>query len=350
MPKKIDESKLKEFADNVESPRVAHATTYDLPIMDEKPQPAAEENQTPEDRLRAQKPVQKSLEEAQAERRSEILHTIHSNGLGYLPVNLEDLPTKGIFYPDGTQMFIRAATGSEIRHWSQTNETEVTDIDDSLNYILERCLSIKMPNRLADFKDIIEIDRLYLILSIRDFTFTDGNNELMIKLSENKQVPLKKDNIDFIKFEDKIMRFYNADKKCFTIQSFKTKTGQEINLRKPLNIYMPRVGITRWLKEYVQRKTQYSEMFDRDFVSMAPLLIPDYRGLNDDRYAAIIDSCDYFGVYEYSLLEQFKRVIQASINPKFIYLDDEGVEQHAPLNFQGGVKALFLFGGMDDLI
>lgn len=349
MPRKIDESKLKDYADNVENPRVTQAQTYDLPIMDE-PRQEPSEQMTKEDQLRAQAPKLKPLEEAQAERKQEILQDIHSNGLGYLPVKLEDLPTKGIFYPEGTQMFIRGCTGSEIRHWSQTNETEVTEVDDSLNYILERCLSIRMPNRLADYKDIVEIDRLYLILSIRDFTFTDGNNELMIKLSENKQVPLKKDNIDFIKFDDKIMRFFNTEKKCFTVQNFKTKSGQEINLRKPLNIYMPRVGITRWLKEYVQRKTQYNEMFDRDFVSMAPLLIPDYRGLNDDRYAAIIESCDYFGVYEYSLLEQFKRVLTASINPKFVYYDEEGVEQHAPLNFQGGIKALFLLGGMDDLI
>lgn len=343
MPRKIDESKLQQYAENVEGQKATSVPTYDLPIDNGN-------SQTPEERLRAQAPVRKPLEEAQTERKAEILENLHSKGLGYLPIKVEDLPTKGIFYPEGTQMFIRAATGSEIRHWSQTNETELADIDDSLNYILERCLSIRMPNRLADFKDIVEIDRLYLILSIRDFTFTDGNNELMIKLSENKQVPLKKENIDFIKFEDKIMRFYNSDKRCFTIQNFKTKTGQEINLRKPLNIYMPRVGITRWLKEYVQRKTQYNEMFDRDFVSMAPMLIPDYRGLNDDKYAEIIDSCDYFGVYEYSLIEQFKRVLTASINPKFVYQDDEGVEQHAPLNFQGGIKALFLLGGMDDLI
>lgn len=346
MPKKIDENALKNFADAAETPKnVAEATTYDLPIANEPSTPM-----TPEERLRAQAPVRKSLEEAQEEKKTEILHEIHSNGLGYLPVKVEDLPTKGIFYPEGTQLFIRAATGSEIRHWSQTNETELTDVDDSLNYILERCLSVRFPGRLADYKDITEIDRLYLILSIRDFTFTAGNNELMIKISENKQIPLKKENIDFIKFEDKIMRFYNAEKRCFTIQQFTTKKGQEINLSRPLNIYFPRIGITKWLKEYVIRMRDYQEGFDRDFISMAPLLIPDYRGLNDEKYASIIQSCDYFGVYEYSILEQFKRVISQSINPKFVYQDEEGVEQHAPLNFQGGIKALFLFGGMDDLI
>lgn len=353
MPKKIDENALKNYADSVEgqnpNQRVVQGTTYDLPIGDNQPT-AAEKPMTPEERLRAQAPKKTSLEEAQQAKREEVLTQIHSNGLGYLKIPLADLPTKGIFYPDGTEIFIRAATGGEIRHWSQTNETELSEIDDALNYMLERCLSVRMPQRLADYKDITEIDRFYLILAIRDFTFTDGNNELQIKLGENKQVALKKENVDFVNFEDNILRFYNSELKCFTIQNFKAKNGQEINLRKPLNIYIPKVGITKWLKEYAQRKTQMQEMFDRDFITMAPMLIPDYRGLSDDKYAAIVGSCDYFGMYEYSIIEQFKRVISASISPKFKYLDEEGVEQTAPLNFQGGIKALFLWAGMGDLI
>ena len=292
------------------------------------------------------------LEEAQEERRQQIQAEIHQNGLGYLQLNIQDLPTKGIFYPTGTKLFIRAATGGEIRHWSQTNESELSDIDDSLNYILERCLSVRFPDSvglLADYKDLKEIDRFYVILAIRDFTFPDGNNELMIKITEKDQIPLKKDNIDFIKFENKIMKFYDETNKCFTIQNFTSKQGKQIHLQKPLHIYMPSVGVDKWLKAYLQRKSQMQEMIDQDFLKMAPLLIRDHRGLNDESYRGIIESCDHFGIAEYSIIEQFRRVLSAAANPRFIYHDKEGMEQSAPLNFQGGIKSLFLYS-MDELI
>jgi len=292
------------------------------------------------------------LEDAQEARRTQIKEELYQNGLGYLQLNVQDLPTKGIFYPAGTKLFIRAATGGEIRHWSQTNETELTDIDDSLNYILERCLSVRFPDsvgQLADYKDLKEIDRFYVILAIRDFTFPDGNNELMIKITEKEQIPLKKDNIDFIKFENKIMKFYDSENKCFTVQNFMSKQGKQINLKKPLHIYMPSVGVDKWLKSYLQRKTQLQEMIDQDFLKMAPLLIRDHRGLNDDTYRDIIESCDHFGIAEYSIIEQFRRVLTSASSPKFIYRDKEGVEQTAPLNFQGGIKSLFLYS-VDELI
>lgn len=292
------------------------------------------------------------LAEAQEERRAQIQEEIHQNGLGYLQLKVQDLPTKGIFYPTGTKLFIRAATGGEIRHWSQTNETELSDIDDSLNYILERCLSVRFPDSvglLADYKDLKEIDRFYVILAIRDFTFPDGNNELMIKISEKEQIPLKKDNIDFIKFENKIMKFYDEANKCFTVQNFVSKQGREIHLKKPLHIYMPSVGVDKWLKDYINRKANLREMIDQDFVKMAPLLIKDHRGLNDDKYREIIESCDHFGIAEYSIIEQFRRVLSSATNPRFIYQDKEGMEQSAPLNFQGGIKSLFLYS-MDELI
>jgi hypothetical protein len=292
----------------------------------------------------------KQLETEQAQVKKEIQQQIHANGLGYIKVPVDTLPTGGLFYPEGTEIYIRAAVGSEIRHWSQTNETELTEIDDALNYMLERCLSVRMPGKLANYLDIKEIDRFYLILSIRDFTFPDGNNELMIKLAENKQIPLKKDNIDFIKFEDKIMRFYNPAERCFTISSFTTKTGQNIRLNKALNIYLPSVGVTKWLKEYVNKKQNLRENFDKDFVTMAPLLISDHRGLNDEKYAAFMGQCEEFGVIEYSLIETFKKAVTNSIVPKFTYQDEEGVEQSARLSFQGGFKSLFLLTGLDDLI
>ena len=47
-----------------------------------------------------------------------------------------------MFYPAGTKIFVRAASGGDIRKWSMLDETELQQVDNAINEILERCISI----------------------------------------------------------------------------------------------------------------------------------------------------------------------------------------------------------------
>lgn len=275
------------------------------------------------------------LNEARAEKADEVKGNINKVGLGFLEVPVETLPTQGLFYPVGTRIMIRAANGGEIRHWSTTNEQDLSDVDDALNYMLERCLTVSLPDQsYATWRDLKDIDRFYLILSIRDFTF--GNDNLLkIKISETSEQEVHKDDIEFIKIPEKIMQHYDPEKRCFV---FDTKSAQN----PKLNVYMPSVGVTQWLKGYIKKKEQRQEGYDKDFVTLAPLIIKDYRNLTDNTYEKYINQCMSFGVYEYSLLASVKKIIESSISPKMKYIDKDGAEQETPLNFQGGIKSIFL--------
>ena len=72
----------------------------------------------------------------------------YKDNLGYLKIDVASLPTQGMFYPEGTEILIRAARGEEIKHWSTMNDQDVSQlsqVDDILNYIIERCVSVKLP-------------------------------------------------------------------------------------------------------------------------------------------------------------------------------------------------------------
>ena len=215
-----------------------------------------------------------------------------------------------------------------------TDETDVSAIDDALSYIIERCMKISFPTGQATWKDLKEIDRFYIILAIRDFTFTEGNNELKIKISENKDIAVHKDDITFIDISDKMMRYYNTEKRCFTFPVKNPQVGS-------IDIYMPCVGVTQWLKDYMRKKQQRQEQFDQDFITIAPMLIPDYRKLNDSSYASILRDTMNWGPYEWSLVSKVKSILQEAITPKLMYIDESGAEAETPLNFQGGIKAIF---------
>lgn len=298
--------------------------------------------QTPvEQAPQKKKNVMAELEQAQVEKIQEIKEYQKANSLGFVQVPVADLPTKGLFYPEGTKVYIRAASGGEIRHWSMTNEEELTEIDDALNYMLERCMNMSFPDKAASWKDLKDIDRLYIILAIRDFTFTKGNNELKIKIDETHEEVVTKDSIDFVNFPEKLMSHYDEQIRCFVFKI--PESG------KHLNIYMPSVGVSSWLKNYVQKKARKQEGFDKDFITIAPMLIKDYRNLNDKTYEEFIAQCYDFGVYEYSLLAKIKEIFNDSLDPKFRYKDEDGADKTSPLNFLGGIKGFFLLD-VDHLI
>lgn len=260
--------------------------------------------------------------------------TIYKDNLGYMRIELNSLPTGGLFYPDGTIIRIRAARGSEIKHWSTMNDqdlNQLSQVDDILNYIIEKCVNVEIPGVISSWKDLKDIDRFYLLLAIREFTFLDGDNELMVPISESKSIPATKEMIDFIKIPDEIMQHYSQDEKCFI---FHLPT-------KDLRMYIPSLGASQWLKNYAQSKVNAREGFDSDFLIFAPMLINDFRLLSQRTYEQMVEESTFWSVKEWSLISYVRDTLAAASEPKLTYNDDDGKEVTIPLTFRGGLKALF---------
>lgn len=261
------------------------------------------------------------------------------NQLGYQKIPIEDLPTQGLFYPEGTEIVIRAANGAEIRHWSTLSENPnnpnyYSQLDDMLNYILERCVTIRYPAGMhSSWKDLKEVDRFYLILAVKEYTFIKGENKLQVTVAEGKKIDVNKNMIDYINFDDRIIKYYDKEKRCLMLRF---KTG------KVIPFHIPSVGVVQWVKHYVQRKQQYQQPVDEDFVNYAQFIIGDWRGLNDITYEEYASSSYGWSIGETSGITKIKDMLIETINPVIKYHDEGGMERTAPLNFQGGFKSLFI--------
>jgi hypothetical protein len=268
------------------------------------------------------------------------------NQIGWIPIKVEDLPTRGLFYPQDIVVAIRSATGAEIRHWSTLDETDFSALDDMLNYVIERCVTIKAKNPesglFLSWKDIKEVDRFYLLLAIHELTFPNGENKLQVNISDTKKIDVKKDMVSYISLDPQIMKHYNEDERCFVL---KIKGGRMLVLD------LPSIGVTQWLKNYIIRKQRMQEYIDEDYLNYAPFLIRSWKGLNDDLYKKFLEESNKWDITTISLLVQFKQIFSDTINPVVKFSDEGGTEQTAPLNFQGGIKSLFLipdpFGQLD---
>lgn len=255
------------------------------------------------------------------------------NQIGWQRIPIKDLPTKGLFYPEGTEITIRSATAGEIRHWSTLQETDYSALDDMLNYMIERCASIKTPNGYSSWKDIKEIDRFYILLAIREYTFVKGENHLQVKTSETSTINVSKEMIDYINLDERLMKYYDETKRCFVL---KFKTG------KSIEVTIPSVGVTNFLKNYIDRKRQSQQGFDTDFISFAPFVIKDWKGLTDSVYEQLVLESNRWSISEVSVLTHLKDLFVETVNPVIKYKEEGGAEMIAPLNFLGGIKSIFL--------
>ena len=265
-----------------------------------------------------------------------------ANQIGWIPLPIEDLPTRGLFYPKNTVVSIRSANGGEIRHWStlqddpNINPNYFSEMDDMLNYVIERCVTIKSSDPQGGFlswKDIKEVDRFYLLLAVHELTFPSGENKLQVKISDTKKIDVKKDMVSYISLDPQLMRYYDEEERCFVL---KFKTG------KTIKVDIPCVGVTQWVKNLIIRKQRGQEYIDEDYLSYAPFVIREWRGLSEDVYSKYSEESHKWDISTISLLVHIKKLFADTINPVVKYLDEGGAERTAPLNFQGGIKSIFI--------
>ena len=270
------------------------------------------------------------------ERESQIKDEISAgNQIGVQKLNLLDFPTKGLFYPEDTEVLIRAARSEEIRHWSTLDESNLSALDDMLNYVLERCVTVKFPGgQHSSWRDLKEVDRFYVILAIHEYTFIKGENKLQVKISETKKLDVKKEMIDYITIDERIMKHYNSEKRCFVID---LKDGSA-----PFDVSLPSVGVTNWLKNYVIRKRQRNEPIEEDFINFAPFVIIEWKGLGDNVYERYIMDAEQWSIKKISALAWLKDTFIEAVEPVVKYTEEQGGERQVPLNFQGGIKSIFL--------
>jgi hypothetical protein len=154
----------------------------------------------------------------------------------------------------------------------------------------------------------------------------------MVPVSEGVDIPVTKDMIDFVDIPEKIMKFYNPDRRCFVFNI----DGKEICM------YIPSIGVNNWIKAYATQKMASREGYDEDFIMYAPMLIEDYRKLTIQEYEEMVGNARHWGHKEWSVISYVTTELASASVPKVKYKDSDGKEVEIPLSFRGGLKAIFL--------
>lgn len=261
-----------------------------------------------------------------------------------LPVSL--IPSKGMFYPEGTKIAIRPAEVKEIRYFSTIDEADRLDLEEKLSYILDRCMRIEYPNEgVVSYKDLKQEDRFFVIMAIRDLTFVSGENSII--LIPNKPcrsladcpftngIELRTGVLSSYSIDEKIMKYYNYSTRSFVFDV--PKIGRKIEMN------VPSIGVNELITRFIIYCKGKSIEIDEGFIKIAPFIIREWRGMNEEYVLQKMRESDYWTKEEYSLyFELSERIRIGTVLEVNQVCPKCGGEVTADISFPSGFRSIFV--------
>lgn len=259
--------------------------------------------------------------------------------LGWHRLPVEGMPSEGKFYPDGMNIHIRAAKAAEIRHWSTLNEQDLFDVDDKLNHIIQNCTRVQSAKRMLSWKDILEEDRIHLILAIRDLTFKEGENKLSVSKAcphcgTMNHIDISNETLQVNPTIPDIEKYYDPEERLYNIQ---TRSYGTIKMRPPS------IGVMSVISKFLDGKRREEGYWDKSYLQIFPYLKLDWRGFKEkDIFTGEVDfqgwdEKKYMLIYR--IAEKMRVGVQPEINTPCTSCDEEVT---FPVDFRNGIKAIFI--------
>lgn len=264
--------------------------------------------------------------------------------MDYVNIPLDLLPSGGRFYPEGTRILIRAARVGEIREFSIINEEDPKDIRDKMTYIVSQCVKVYYGNSLGHYKDILEDDRIVLVLKIRELTFVDGQSSIMIPVPEDacqtpgchpqSEVYFDSSKLEFMTPSEKIDKYYDPVERCFNVQTKRFGT---------IKLYPPTIGVTSVIADWIRDQQINNRKIDAALVDILPYTIKDWRGFTVNQVFSKITELAGWSAEKFSLVLRLKDEINIGIKFEITETCAQcGGELRIPVTFPEGFRSLFV--------
>ena len=259
--------------------------------------------------------------------------------LGYHNMHISDLPSKGLFYPLDVDLQIRPAKVAEIRHFSTLQERDLFDVDDKLNHILQNCTKMRTKTRVMSWKDILEEDRIFIILAVRALTFSKGENKLQVKkncpdCNTENVIEIANQNLQFNTIPSDLMKYYDEFNRVLSIQ---TKSCGTIYMKPPT------IGVMQIVTKYIREKERQGENWDKAYVQILPYVQHEWRGFTErEIFQGEVDFQGWDDT-KYTLHYRLAEQVKVGVKPDVVCSCKAcGSEVAAAINFRGGIKDLFV--------
>jgi len=258
------------------------------------------------------------------------------DNLKYFSFDVKEFPC-GIFYPVGSMIQIRAAEVKEIQSYSMVDDTNYYDIVEKMNEMLSACVRIKYPNgNIGSYMDLRDPDRFYLVFSIRELTFQQGNS-LVTKsncsCAKEIQIELKRENFKIFGVPEKLKKYYNPANRCFR---FEIVNGDIYNLAPPT------IGLQKAFTDYIVKENAEKRKPNLSFLKIIPFVLYDRTSITQDGIKAKLDEFqNKMDNLSFQFLNSAVEKLSFGIE-KVVKSCSCGLEVHSDMIFPDGPSALFV--------
>jgi len=209
--------------------------------------------------------------------------------VGWRKVDVSNLPSRGKYNDATMRIKISAATVEEIKHYSSLDETDLLDVSDHINEILNKRCRIEYGDRIGyAASDLKEADKYYIFFCIRDLTMDSHQKFHKLwqrttcpkcgKVSENE---ITSQAFSFYTIPKNIEKYYDEAKRKIVINDPSFDDG-------PLMIAPPSLGLTaatqNYMKEHARKQQQAGVpiYFDAKFMMQLQYLLDDPSQINEE--------------------------------------------------------------------
>ena len=262
----------------------------------------------------------------------------------YHNIPLDCLPSLGRFYPDNTQISIRAARVDEIREFSAIDENDIKDVTDKLTYMVSQCVKVHYGNIPGSYRDLLSADRIVLILKIREITFLDGMNSIKLPVPANAcetagcktqdTVIFNSTKLNFTTPSPELEKYYDSVEKCYSIR---TKSFGIIKL------FPPTIGVTSIVTNWLVEQAKEEKKVDAALTEILQYLVGNWRKLNGKAIFNILGELSSWSTEKFTLV--YRLIEKINIGIEFELKDrceTCGGEITVPITFPDGYKSLFV--------
>ena len=261
--------------------------------------------------------------------------------LGWHVLDLNELPSKGKFYPADTVLKIRSAKAAEIRHFSTMDDNNYIDMEEKLNHVVASCSQMTGNGKKLSYKDILEEDRIILLLSIRDLTFPEPENKLILKGKTEKtkksvEIELSVKNLVPTEIVAEIEKYYDAKERTYVIQ---TKSAGEVRMKPPT------IGVMEEVTSYLRDRQEKEIEIDKAFIQILPYTVSDWRQLSLTKIFSLEVDYKAWDDRKYMIMYRLAEKMRIGVQTE-LYTEVDGEPAKAPLDFPGGIKSLFIISDL----
>jgi hypothetical protein len=250
----------------------------------------------------------------------------------------------GRFYPENTQISIRAARVDEIREFSAIDENDIKDVTDKLTYMVSQCVKVYYGNIPGSYRDLLSADRIVLILKIREITFLDGMSSIKLPVPANAcetigckpqdSIIFNSTKLNFTTPSPELEKYYDSVNKCYNVR---TKSFGVITL------FPPSIGVTSIVSNWIVEQAKGEKKIDAALTEILQYLVGNWRRLNGKSIFNILGELSTWPTEKFTLV--YRLIEKINIGIEFDLKDKCetcGGEITVPITFPDGYKSLFV--------